>query len=128
MFRFIRKNLIPIDSRRRDSIETHLCFFQNPSLKSISTAPEANETPKASDFTVSNLVNSDSSLKASKGFRFKTTENPDSVHSLFKSYGFSDTKMISIRPHLLKCDPDQYVKPKMDFLRSFGFSAPDLVV
>ncbi|KAK1277708.1 hypothetical protein QJS04_geneDACA003491 [Acorus gramineus] len=35
--------------------------------------------------------------------------------------------MISIRPHLRKCDPDQYVKPKMDFLRSVGFSAPDLV-
>ncbi|KAK1318225.1 hypothetical protein QJS10_CPB04g00604 [Acorus calamus] len=123
MFRSIRKNLIPIVSRRRDSIETHLCIFQNPSLKSISTAPEANETPKASDFT-------DSALKASKGFRLRTTENPDSVHSLFKSYGFSDTqitKMISIRPHLLKCDPDQYVKPKMDFLRSVGFSATDLV-
>ncbi|KAK1278131.1 hypothetical protein QJS04_geneDACA003508 [Acorus gramineus] len=124
-----------IFSRRRDSIETHLCFFQHPCLKSISTAPEANETSEASDFTVSYLVNTcglstDSALKASKRVQLKTTENPDSVLSFIKSYGFSDTqiaKMISCRPELLSFNPDKTIKPKMDFLRDAGFSTPDLI-
>ncbi|KAK1277281.1 hypothetical protein QJS04_geneDACA003513 [Acorus gramineus] len=133
MFRFIHKNLIEIVSRR-GSIETHLCFFQNPSLKSISTAPEANETSKASDFTVSYLVNFcglsiDSALKASKWVQLKTTENPDSVLSFFKNHGFTDTqiaKMITRCPRLLQSNPDKTIKPKMDFLRDVGFSTPDL--
>ncbi|KAK1296178.1 hypothetical protein QJS10_CPB15g02187 [Acorus calamus] len=119
MFRFVHKNLI--------RIETHLCFFQNPCLKSISTT-------KASDFTVSYLMNScglspDSALKASKWVQLKTSENPDSVLSFFKNHGFTDTqitKMISFRPELLKFNPDKTMKPKMDFLRDVGFSTPDL--
>ncbi|KAK1318226.1 hypothetical protein QJS10_CPB04g00605 [Acorus calamus] len=134
MLRFLHKNLIQI-VRKSDSIETHLCFFQNPSLKSISTTPKGNETPKASDFTVSYLVNScglsmDSALRVSKGFQLKTTENPDSVLSFFKNHGFTNTqiaKMIFVRPRLLSSNPDKTLKPKMDFLRDVGFSTPDLI-
>ncbi|KAK1318701.1 hypothetical protein QJS10_CPB04g00585 [Acorus calamus] len=133
MFRFVRKNVIQIVSRR-DLIETPLRFSQNPCLKSISTTPEGKETPKASDFTVSYLVNScglstDSALRASKGFPLKTTENPDSVLSFFKNHGFTDTqiaKMISCRPQLLSSNPNKSLKPKIEFLRSVGFSTLDL--
>ncbi|KAK1295302.1 hypothetical protein QJS10_CPA16g01470 [Acorus calamus] len=135
MFRFVHKNLIQI-VYRRGSIETHLCFSQNPCLKSISTAPEEKETPKASDFTVSYLVNTcglsvDSALRVSKGFQLKTTENSDSVLSFFKKHGFTDTqiaKLISCRPKLLSFNPDKTIKPKMDFLRDAGFSTPDLTL
>ncbi|KAK1278865.1 hypothetical protein QJS04_geneDACA003489 [Acorus gramineus] len=135
MFRFVHKNLIQIVSRR-GSIEPHLCFFQNPCLKSISTTPKGKETPKASDFMVSYLVNScglstDSALRASKGFQLKTTENPDSVLSFFKNHGFTDTqiaKMISCRPQLLSFNPDKTLNPKIVFLRDAGFSTTDLTL
>ncbi|KAK1278140.1 hypothetical protein QJS04_geneDACA003507 [Acorus gramineus] len=133
MFRFVRKTLIPIVSRR-GSIETHSCFFQNPRLKSIPTTRKGKETSKASDFMVSYLVNScglspDSALRASKRLRLKSTEKPDSVLSFFKSYGFTDaqiTKMISFRPQILLSNPGKTMKPKMDFLRDIGFSTTDL--
>ncbi|KAK1277282.1 hypothetical protein QJS04_geneDACA003512 [Acorus gramineus] len=97
---------------------------------------EGKETPKASDFTVSYLVNScglstDSALRVSKVFQLKTTENPDSVLSFFKNHGFTDTqiaKMISCRPRLLSSKPNKSLKPKIEFLRDAGFSTADLTL
>ncbi|KAK1278866.1 hypothetical protein QJS04_geneDACA003488 [Acorus gramineus] len=133
MFGFVSKNIVQFVNRRV-VIEIQLCFFQNPCLKSISTTPKGKETSKATDFTVSYLVNScglssDSALSVSKWFHLKTTENPDFVLLFFKKQGFTDTqiaKMISFRPDLLKFNPDKILKPKLDFLRDVGFSTPDL--
>ncbi|KAK1293595.1 hypothetical protein QJS10_CPB17g01589 [Acorus calamus] len=128
MLRLFRRNLI--------DIETHISlrFSQYPSLKSISTTSEGDETSKASDFKVSYFMNSfglssNSALKASELVVLKTTENADSVLLLLKNQGFTNAqiaKLVSISPRLVLLNPDKNLKPKIDFLRGAGFSTPDL--
>lgn len=109
---------------------THLRFIHNNHISQKSEAPN-------SSLTVSYLINScglspQSALSAAKKFNIKTTENPNSVLNLLKSYGFVDAqiaKLITKYPRLLRSNPDTIIKPKLDFyLVVAGDSPADIAV
>ncbi|KAF5181182.1 Mitochondrial transcription termination factor family protein [Thalictrum thalictroides] len=116
-------------------------FLQNPSsLSSLASvrfiSSIDNTTKQPNEFTTDYLINScglspESALKTSKYIALKpsNTKNPDSVLSLFKTYGFTlshISKIVAIRPLLLLANPDKIVKPKLDFYSNIGISGSDL--
>ena len=92
-------------------------------------------TSNQHSFTESYFINKfgfspESALKAAKRVHFETPENPDSVLSFFRNYGFSNSQIQNIirtDPRLLSCDPDRRVLPKIEFLLSRGASTSDIV-
>ncbi|XP_039114583.1 transcription termination factor MTERF15, mitochondrial-like [Dioscorea cayenensis subsp. rotundata] len=59
----------------------------------------------------------------------KSLENPESVLSFLKSYGFEDSeikKLIFWYPNWLCFDVETTLKPKFEGLQSLGFSGPEL--
>ncbi|KAA8519384.1 hypothetical protein F0562_013640 [Nyssa sinensis] len=59
-----------------------------------------------------------------------TSERENTVLSLFRTYGFTETEisgLISRRPELLSYNPDKALKPKLDFFNSIGVSSSVLV-
>ena len=86
-------------------------------------------------FTVNYLINHcgfspESALLASKRVRFGTSAKPDSVLTLFRSFGLSHSQLhhiISHQPWLLVCDPARSILPKLDFFKSKGASSSDIV-
>ena len=116
---------------------TQLSLLQDGSLtfrffSSSSTSRSAN--PKQCSFTVSYLINScglspDSALSASQKLHLVTPERPDSILSLLRNYGITDTqlpKLIRVFPTLLLTDPEKTLLPKLEFLNSKPFSRADL--
>ncbi|KAF8053193.1 hypothetical protein N665_1450s0008 [Sinapis alba] len=81
---------------------------------------------KGQNFTVSYLVNSlgfttKLSESISKKVIFEDKGNPDSVLSLFRSYGFTETQISNIitdYPKLLLLDAETSLAPKLKFLHS----------
>ncbi|XP_047308297.1 uncharacterized protein LOC124911815 [Impatiens glandulifera] len=81
-----------------------------------------------SSFTVSYLISScgfspEAALRASKTIQFKSAEQPDSVITLLKSHGFSDTqisKLTNAYPRLLLSNPSNTISPKLEFFTSLG--------
>ncbi|KAK6928967.1 Transcription termination factor, mitochondrial/chloroplastic [Dillenia turbinata] len=66
-----------------------------------------------------------SALKASKQITLKSTQNPNSVLTLFKNHNFTDThitKIVTKQPNVLLADPDKTLKPRLDFLIENGIS------
>ena len=119
------------------SFTTQLSLLQDGSLtfrffSSSSTSRSAN--PKQCSFTVSYLINScglspDSALSASQKLHLVTPERPDSILSLLRNYGITDTqlpKLIRVFPTLLLTDPEKTLLPKLEFLNSKPFSRADL--
>ena len=92
-------------------------------------------SPKQHSFTVSYLINScglsqEKALSASRKVQFETPERADSVLAVLRDYGCTDThisKAVSKYPLLLTADPEKTLLPKLEFFRSVGFSAPDIV-
>ncbi|OVA04339.1 Mitochodrial transcription termination factor-related [Macleaya cordata] len=99
---------------------------QNPHFKTISQTPEPTIPPS---FTVNYLINScglppEKAYSAAEKIRLRSTENPDSVISLFKNHGFTKTQisvLISKRPSLLLSDTNNNLKPKLEFFSDSGF-------
>ncbi|XP_047312768.1 uncharacterized protein LOC124916076 [Impatiens glandulifera] len=81
-----------------------------------------------SSLTVSYLISScglspEAALCASKTIQIKSTEQPDSVITLLKSHGFSDThisKLTKTCPRLLLSNPSNTISPKLEFFTSLG--------
>ncbi|XP_061341138.1 uncharacterized protein LOC133287525 [Gastrolobium bilobum] len=100
------------------------------SLKFCSTS-----TSDPHSFAVSYLINNcgfsqESALKVSKHVHFKTSQKPDSVLTLFRNYGFSDSDIHNIvkrEPWLLSCNTNKRVLPKFQFLLSRDASTSDIV-
>ncbi|KAK1280628.1 hypothetical protein QJS04_geneDACA015038 [Acorus gramineus] len=138
MFRVLCKNLLGTRSlfirvsTTTTTTSTHLWFLENPNPKSISHITKQSKSSDPSSTTVPYLINScglspTSALKASKGFRIKSTENADSVLAFLKNHGFTNTQltqMITRFPKLLACDPDDTMKPKMEFFLHEAGVAP----
>ncbi|XP_058723457.1 uncharacterized protein LOC131595185 [Vicia villosa] len=86
-------------------------------------------------FTVSYLVSNfgfslETATKASKLVHFKASQNPDSVITIFRNFGFSDSDIndiVSKAPNILTCDPHKRILPKFQFLLSKGASNSDIV-
>jgi len=109
-------------------------LFQHyyPSSPTFST-----NTSDSTSFAVSYLINnfgfspqSASRVCSTYNVCFKTAQNPDSVLTFFRNYGFSDSQLrltISKEPWLLSCNPSKRVFPKFQFFLSKGASTSDIV-
>lgn len=111
------------------------CSQQSPllSLSSIHTRFVSTISNKH-QFTVDYLINScglspESALKASNKIALKSSTGPDSILTLFKTYGFTQShisKIITKRPSCLLANPEKTIKPKLDFFTTMGISVPNL--
>ncbi|KAL1226114.1 Transcription termination factor MTERF4 [Cardamine amara subsp. amara] len=89
---------------------------------------------KGNNFTVSYLVGSLGLTKKlaesiSRKVSFEDKCNPDSVLSLFRSYGFTDSQISTIitdYPLLLRADSEKSLGPKLTYLQSRGASRSQL--
>ncbi|KAF8401523.1 hypothetical protein HHK36_012463 [Tetracentron sinense] len=132
MFSFLCKKILPVRNFVGDST-TGLYFLQiqSPFLKPLSSKSSTNEQHS---FTVSYLISScglspESALSASNKVQFETPERADSVLTLFKNHGFTESqisKLIRKRPDLLLYIPEKTLLPKLEFLCSIGVSSLDL--
>ncbi|XP_028751911.1 uncharacterized protein LOC114711659 [Neltuma alba] len=67
--------------------------------------------------------------KLSKWVELKDPDKHDSVLSLFRNYGFSDTQIYrTVRsfPHVLLLNPEHTLSPKLKYLHSVGFSPSEI--
>ncbi|EOA34358.1 hypothetical protein CARUB_v10021881mg [Capsella rubella] len=109
--------------------------FSN-SFSSVVTAAGVSfrDVRKGKNFTVSYLVGSLGLPKKlaeliSRKVRFEDKGNPDSVLSLLRINGFTDSQISSIvttYPRLLILDAEKSVAPKLKFLQSRGASSSEL--
>ncbi|KAL5708823.1 hypothetical protein ACHQM5_019580 [Ranunculus cassubicifolius] len=91
-------------------------------------------TTHQKSFMISYLINTcglsqQKAISASKKFHFESSTKPDSVLTLLKNNGFSDSqisKIIAQRPKILVASVDETLKPKFDFFNSKGLSGADL--
>ncbi|KAL5708816.1 hypothetical protein ACHQM5_019573 [Ranunculus cassubicifolius] len=91
-------------------------------------------TTHQKSFMISYLINTcglsqQKAISAAKKFHFESSTKPDSVLTLLKNNGFSDSqisKIIAQRPKILVASVDKTLKPKFDFFNSKGLSGPDL--
>ncbi|CAN7012090.1 unnamed protein product [Brassica rapa subsp. trilocularis] len=112
-----------------------LYFLQNPSAFSSSFSSADVSPRKGQNFTVSYLVESlgFTTKLAESILRKVTTEdsncNPDSVLTLLRSHGFTDSHLSTIirtYPRLLSLDAESSLAPKLRFLTSRGASTSEL--
>ncbi|KAL1226110.1 Transcription termination factor MTERF5 [Cardamine amara subsp. amara] len=117
----------------RVSVENGFAFSN--SFSSASTVDlRLRDGRKGNNFTVSYLVDSLGLAKKlaqsiSRKVSFEDKCNPDSVLSLFRSYGFTDSQISSIitdYPLLLRADSQKLLAPKLQFLQSRGASSSEL--
>uniref|UniRef100_A0A0R0GYB4 Uncharacterized protein n=2 Tax=Glycine subgen. Soja TaxID=1462606 RepID=A0A0R0GYB4_SOYBN len=69
-------------------------------------------------------------LRLPTRIRLRTSHDPDSILSLFKSHGFSDSqirRIIQTYPYFLSYNSRKIILPKLNFLLSKGASTPDLI-
>ena len=121
---------------------THLGFLQQNAffiVKSyastgLSESKHQQQQEKHS-FTVSYLINScglssKSAILASQKVQLGNPDRPDSVLSLLKAHGFTNTqiaKLVRTHPMLLLSDPGKTLLPKIEFfLSKVGVSSSDL--
>ncbi|KAL1213269.1 Transcription termination factor MTERF5 [Cardamine amara subsp. amara] len=108
--------------------------FSNSFSSAIVSDVRLRDSRKGNNFTVSYLVDSLGLTKKlaqsiSRRVSFEDKCNPDSVLSLFRSYGFTDSQISSIitdYPLLLIADAEKVVGPKLQFLQSRGASRSQL--
>ncbi|XP_010418174.1 PREDICTED: uncharacterized protein LOC104703800 [Camelina sativa] len=108
--------------------------FSN-SFSSVATAANASlrDGRKGRNFTVSCLVDSLGLTRKiaesiSRRVSFEDKGNPDSVLSLFRSHGFTNSQISSIvtdYPTLLLLDAEKSLAPKLQFLQSRGASSSE---
>ncbi|KAL5708934.1 hypothetical protein ACHQM5_019677 [Ranunculus cassubicifolius] len=91
-------------------------------------------THQQNSITISYLINTcglsqQKAISASKKLHFDSPSKPDSVLTLLKDNGFSDSqisKIIASCPHLLLSNVDKTLKPKFEFFNSKGLFGTDL--
>ena len=122
---------------------THLGFLQQNAfliVKSyastgLSESKHQQQQQEKHSFTVSYLINScglssKSAILASQKVQLGNPDRPDSVLSLLKAHGFTNTqiaKLVRTHPMLLLSDPGKTLLPKIEFfLSKVGVSSSDL--
>jgi len=99
-------------------------------LQPFSSSSSQNHT-----FTVNYLIQNlglspETASKLSNKIHLNNSQKPDSVISLFKSHGFSNSQLSTLiknHPKILSLDPNKTIPPKLNFLLSKGASNSDLV-
>ncbi|KAL5698402.1 hypothetical protein ACHQM5_029446 [Ranunculus cassubicifolius] len=106
----------------------------NPSLIIRFISTDSTTHHQNSSFTISYLINScgltpKTAISTSKIIQFQSSTNPDSVLTLLRNNGFSNSyisKITAACPRLLLSKVDKTLKPKFDFFLSKGLAGPDL--
>ena len=109
---------------------TQLHFLRNTTPFIIRLFSASNQH----SFTVSYLVKScglspETAISASEKIHFENPKNPDSVLTLLRKSGCTNThitKIVTKLPSLLLVDPEKTLLPKLEFFRSMGLSSADL--
>ncbi|RID79876.1 hypothetical protein BRARA_A02580 [Brassica rapa] len=124
------RSLVQLQKWRSFSVS--LTLFQNAST-SVDVGPR--DGPKGKSFTVSYLVGSlglatKLAESISRRVSFEDKSNPDSVLSLFRSHGFTDSQISTIitdHPRLLLLDAEKSLAPKLNSLQSRGAELTEIV-
>ncbi|KAG2262293.1 hypothetical protein Bca52824_069372 [Brassica carinata] len=120
---------------RRRSTELHRCCNSTILLNLLQTASafssySLEDGRKGKTFTVSYLVDSlGLAKKLAESVSFEDKGKPDSVLSLLRSHGFTNSHISSIvtdYPQLLISDAERSLAPKLRFLKSRGASSFEL--
>jgi mTERF domain-containing protein len=132
------KRLVQLKKCRHLSVPVNLLEKASPFSNSFSYANATDASLRAGrkglSFSVSYLVDSLGLPKKvaesiSKKVSFEDKGNPDSVLSLLRSHGFTDSQISSIitdYPQLLVADAEKSIGPKLQFLQSRGASRSEL--
>ncbi|KAJ4964416.1 hypothetical protein NE237_024355 [Protea cynaroides] len=128
MFRSFGKRLLQIIVGRDSS--TNLPFLHGPSLRSISNV-KIQHSPTLYYLKNASGLSPDLSLKTSQKLFIRTssTSRSETVLALFDTYGLPEpqiSKLISKYPLLLFADPDNTLKPKLEFFSNIGISGPNI--
>ncbi|XP_010430303.1 PREDICTED: transcription termination factor MTERF4, chloroplastic-like [Camelina sativa] len=123
-----------IDLQKWRNVNVLSSAFSNSFSSLVATASLSRDGRKGKNFTVSYLVGSLGIPKKladsiSSKVTIKDKSNPDSVLSLLRSNGFTDSQISSIvtgYPTLLVLDAEKSVAPKLQFLQSRGASSSEL--
>ena len=108
-----------------------LTYFRHRTLpKPISCKVQSHQP----SFTISYLIDScglspDTAALTSQKLHLSSSERPDSVLTLLREQGFSNSQISNIvrkRPLLLLSNPNEILWPKLQFFLSIGFSNSDL--
>ncbi|KAF5200288.1 Transcription termination factor like [Thalictrum thalictroides] len=126
MLRLFSKNLL-----HKSSSNNHVYLPQIQSLVQFCTNSTNYHLPTVSYLIEKCGLSLDSAISASKKIsKIKSTDKPDLVLQLFKTYGFTETqltKVFTICPKLILADPVKNLKPKFEYFEStLGFSKPDI--
>ncbi|XP_057484014.1 transcription termination factor MTERF6, chloroplastic/mitochondrial-like [Actinidia eriantha] len=116
-----------LDLPKRTLFRSQITVFAKSLLSKRRTAEEQS-------FTVSYLISScglspEAALCVSQKVNFPSADRPDSILTLLRSYGFTDThisKIAKTRPNLLLSDPINTLLPKLEFFHSLGIPPADL--
>lgn len=110
--------------------KSHLFSSSSVSLKSI-------EKPlKSSLFTVGYLINycgftPEKAHSVSKYVKLKVADKPNAVLAFFKDHGLTQTQIsnvVKIVPYVLLSEPNKTFLPKIEFLKSKGYSDSDITM
>lgn len=112
----------------------HLRLLMYFAPKGSPATKEGEEQQEDFSFTVSYLINScglslETAKYVSKRVQFETPEGPNSVLSLLRDNGFTDThisKVVKKLPRVLLSDAKRTLLPKLEFFCSVGLSKADL--
>ncbi|CAN6924710.1 unnamed protein product [Brassica oleracea] len=126
------RSLIASPLQKWRSFSVSVTHFQNTST-SVDVSPR--DGPKGKNFTVSYLVGSlglatKLAESISRRVSFEDRGNPDSVLSLFRSHGFTDSQISTIitdHPRLLLLDAEKSLAPKLNSLQSRGAELTEIV-
>jgi len=100
---------------------------------SLFSAISSTNQHKGDTFTLLSLINScglssEKALKLSTRLQLINPNGPNAVIRLFRSYGFSDSQLLSLvkkHPSVLLSKSDKTLLPKLEFLQSIGASTID---
>ncbi|CAH8256152.1 unnamed protein product [Arabidopsis lyrata] len=133
------RKLVQFQKWRHLRVSVNLYQDGSAFSNSFSSAASASDVSprvgrKGNNFTVSYLVDSlglpnKLAESISRKVSFEDKGNPDSVLSLLRSHGFTDSQISSIitdYPVLLIADADKSLGPKLQFLQSRGASSSEL--
>ncbi|XP_057965491.1 uncharacterized protein LOC131156056 [Malania oleifera] len=132
MFNVLFKKLVPIKEKT-----AHFDVLRFRSLvvsRSLTLSSAPVEDAQKHSFTVSYLVKScgfppEAAVSASHKLFIRNPDRANSVLTLLKSYGFTQTqisKVVRGRPSILVADPESTILPKLEFFHSIGVSAAEL--
>ncbi|XP_026427586.1 uncharacterized protein LOC113323483 [Papaver somniferum] len=133
-FTFQNRNVFVISKSRVTSVSYSFSTTTSNGSINVTSAGSGSGSDSDSSFVVSYLIDScglseSEAITASKKLNFKTTSKPNSVVSLLKTYGFTEShisKLIPRYPSILSSNPHKTLKPKLDFFKSKGLYGFDL--